>query len=50
MKKNTLLFILSLIMITWSYSQCTTSTGGLWPTATIILANTGAPETISTNN
>lgn len=50
MKKITLLFIACLAMVTWSYSQCTTSTGGQWPTSTITLVNAGADETISTNN
>lgn len=50
MKKITLLFILSLTLSFVGYSQCTTSSGGQWPPATIELANSGGAETIATNN
>jgi len=50
MKKITFLFILCLTMTHWSYSQCTTNSGGQWPTSTISLANSGGAETISTQN
>ena len=35
-------------MITISYSQCTTSPNGQWPTSTFTPANTGSYETITT--
>lgn len=50
MKKITLLFIFCLTMATWSYSQCTTSTGNQWPSTTVNLANSGGVETIAANN
>ncbi len=50
MKKITLLFIACIAMVTWSYSQCTTSAGGQWPSTTVTLANNGGVETIVSNN
>lgn len=50
MKKITLLLIFCLAITTMSYGQCTTSTGGQWPSATVTLANTGGAETIAANN
>ncbi|MAX70147.1 MAG: hypothetical protein CMC76_03460 [Flavobacteriaceae bacterium] len=49
MKKIT--FLLALIAFNFnSWAQCTTNTGGQWPSSTITLANSGAAETIASNN
>ena len=50
MKKITLLFILLLTFVTWSYSQCTTTTGGLYPGSTVTVLNNGTPEIIANDN
>lgn len=50
MKKITLLFIFCLAFATISYGQCTTSTGGQWPSSAVTLVNAGAVESIATNN
>lgn len=50
MKKITLFFVLCLTMTYWSYSQCTTSTGGQWPSSTVTVLNSGGVETIASNN
>jgi hypothetical protein len=50
MKKITLLFIFSLVLSFNSYGQCTTNTGGQWPTGTITLLNSGGAEAIASNN
>ena len=50
MKKITLLFIFCIAFGTMSYAQCTTDTGGQWPGSAVALANSGAVETIATNN
>lgn len=50
MKKITLLFLLCIAMSSTSYAQCTTDTGGQWPSGTVTLANSGGIETIVDNN
>lgn len=50
MKKITLLFLFCIAFATISYAQCTTNTGGKWPTANVTLANSGSVESISSNN
>ncbi|MDG4715800.1 T9SS type A sorting domain-containing protein [Winogradskyella marincola] len=50
MKKITLLFLMLFATTTLIYGQCTTTTGGQWPTSTVTLVNSGAVETIATNN
>ncbi|OUR92650.1 hypothetical protein A9Q87_06305 [Flavobacteriales bacterium 34_180_T64] len=49
MKKITLLFILSLTMISWSYSQCTTQSYQ-WPDTTVTIAPVPGVQQISANN
>ena len=49
MKKITLL-ILCILAFGYSYSQCTTSTGGQWPTTTVNVNNNGGVQTIDTQN
>ncbi len=48
MKKITLLFILSLAMVNWSFSQCTTTSGGNYGNLT--MANDGTAEQIAADN
>lgn len=50
MKKITFLFIFCLAIGTKSYGQCTSNTGGQWPSSVVTLANTGAVESIASNN
>ena len=50
MKKITLSIAFIFTMTYVAFSQCTTATGGQWPTTTINLVNSGAVESISTNN
>ncbi len=50
MKKITLLLLTLFTTTTLIYGQCTTATGGQWPTSTVTLVNSGAVETIATNN
>lgn len=51
MKKITFLFLLSCItIVNWSIAQCTTNTGGQWPSSTVTVINSGGIETIASNN
>ncbi len=50
MKKITLLFIFCLSIGSMVYGQCTTATGGQWPSGTVTLNNSGGVEAISGNN
>jgi len=50
MKKITLLFLFCITFSSIIYGQCTTSTGGQWPSGTITLSNSGGAEAIASNN
>ena len=50
MKKITLLLLLCLAFSVNSYGQCTTNTGGQWPSTAVNLANSGGVESIVANN
>ena len=49
MKKITLLFLFSLLTISWSYAQCTTP-GYQYPTGTVNVADSPGVQVIATNN
>ncbi len=50
MKKITFLLLTCLAMTTWSYGQCTTTTGGAYPSNVVNILNLGTPETIAADN
>lgn len=49
MKKITLLFILCIAVVNWSYSQCTTQ-GYQWPSSTVTVAASPGAQVIANNN
>lgn len=49
MKKFTLIFILCIAIVNWSYSQCTTQ-GYQWPSSTVTVAASPGAQTIASNN